>query len=106
MSDVRPLPKSVLMPDWFWVVLVVSAVAGSIFTQSVWFVIGLISIVVAQGIYLFGIARCPVCSRKFSFHRGDVPGHSTKYLLQLECKQCHIIWDTGRIRDDDEFFNS
>ena len=106
MSDVRPLPKTVLLPDWVWVTLIISTVAGSVFTGSVWFVIGLIIVIVAQGIYLFGIVRCPACSRKLAFHRGDVSARSTRYRLQLECKECHVIWDTGRIRDDDEFFNS
>src|SRR5690349_9186094 len=105
MSDVRPLPKSVLLPDWLWVTLFISAVAGSILTRSVWFIGGLIILIVAQGIYLFGIVRCPACFGKLAFHRGAVSARSTRYRLQLECKVCHVIWDTGRIRDD-EFFNS
>ncbi len=106
MSEVRPLPKTVLLPDWLWVTLFISAVAGSIFTGSVWFIIRLIVVVVAQGIYLFGIVRSPACFGKLTFHRGGISARSTRYRLQLECKVCHVVWDTGRVRDDDEFFNS
>jgi hypothetical protein len=106
MSEVRSLPKPVPLPDWLWDVLFVSAVAGSVWSQSVWFVAGLAVIVVAQGVYLFGLVRCPTCSGKLSFHRGNISGRSTRYRLQLECKHCHVVWDTGRIRDDDVFFNS
>jgi hypothetical protein len=106
MNGARPLQKPVLLPDWLWVVLFVLAIAGSILTQTVWFVAGLAAVILAQGIYLFGLARCPACFGKFSFHRGRLPGPSTRYPLQLECKHCHTVWDTGRIRDDDVFFNS
>src|SRR5437879_6398295 len=100
MSVVRTLQRRVLLPDWLWVILILLTVAGSILTGSIWFLAGLIALVIAQGFYLVGIARCPACSGRFSFHRGNIPGSSTRYRLQLECKQCHIIWDTGRIRDD------
>ena len=106
MSEIRPLRKPVLLPDWLWAMLFVSTVAGSILTHSFWFVAGLATIIIAQGIYLFALARCPACSGRFSFHRGHLPGRSTRYRLQLECKRCHVVWDTGRIRDDDVFFNS
>jgi len=106
MKDIRPLRTPVLLPDWLWVALFVSTVAGSILTKFVWFVAGLTMVIMAQGIYLFGLARCPACSGKFSFHRGPSAGRSTRYRLRLECKHCHTIWDTGRIRDDDVFFNS
>jgi hypothetical protein len=106
MNDVRPLTKQVLLPDWLWVVLFVLTVAGSILTRSIWFAIGLAIVVMAQGIYLFGLARCPACSGRFLFHRGGLRGRTSRYRLQLECKHCHMVWDTGRIRDDDVFFNS
>jgi hypothetical protein len=85
--------------------LIVLVVVGSILTGKLWFVVGLIFLVTAQGIYLFGIARCPACSGKFMFHRENLPSPSTRYRLQLECKKCHTVWDTGRIRDDDVFFS-
>lgn len=106
MNDARSLPKPALLPDWFWGVVCVTTVVGSLLTHSAWFLARLAIIIMAQGVYLFGIARCPACSGKFSFHREDLPGRSTKYRLQLECKHCHVIWDTGRIRDDNVFFNS
>ena len=106
MNDVRPLPRSVLLPDWLWVVLFTATVTGSVLKESVWFLVGLAISAMAQGIYLFGFARCPACSGKFVLHRGEVSGRSTRYRLQLRCKRCRSIWDTGRIRDDDMFFNS
>jgi hypothetical protein len=106
MNDVRPPRKPVLLPDWLWVVLLVSAVAGSILTESLWFNAGLVAVIMGQGIYLFGLARCPACSGKLSFHRGARIGRSSRYRLQLECKRCHTVWDTGRLRDDDVFFSS
>ena len=106
MNPVRPLRKIVFLPDWLWNCLFVLVVAGSIVTESIWFFISLIIVVLAQGIYLFVFARCPTCRGKFTFHRGELSRSSTKYRLQLKCRRCHMIWDTGRIRDDDVFFNS
>src|ERR1041384_5735424 len=101
MSSVRPLRKAVILPDWLWHCLFISAVVGSAITGSVWFVIGLVILILAQGFYLFGLARCPICSGRFTAHRGRFLNSFTEmYRLHLECKQCHAIWDTGRIRDE------
>jgi hypothetical protein len=100
MSFVRPLRKTVLLPDWFWVTFIMVAIGGEILFDSIWFVAALVLALVAQGVYVFAIARCPVCSGHLAFHRSDTYISPTKYRLQLECKKCHAIWDTGRIRDD------
>jgi hypothetical protein len=105
MSEVQRLQKTVLLPDWLWVLLFIIVIVCSIFIGSIWFFVGLFVVLVAQGVYLFGIARCPVCSGKFGFHRGR-QGASTRYRLELECKRCRTIWDTGRIRDDNTFSHS
>lgn len=105
MSTVRRLKQKVLLPDWFWIALIIVAIAGEIFFDSIWFVAGLVVLLLAQGIYLFVIARCPDCSGHFAFHRGGISRYTTRYHLELECKKCHAIWDTGRIRDD-SYFNS
>src|SRR5258708_4873072 len=100
MKQVRPLQKAVLLPDWLWHCLLISTVLGSIFTNSVWFVVGLVVLILAQGFYLFGIARCPACSGKFAPHHAYLGSFTEMYRLQVECKRCHMIWDTGRTRDD------
>src|SRR5580658_5921104 len=106
MSEVQRLQKTVLLPDWLWVLLFIIVIVCSIFIGSIWFFVGLFVILLAQGVYLFGIARCPACSGKFIFHRGRYLEASMRYRLELECKRCRTIWDTGRIRDDNTFFNS
>ena len=40
------------------------------------------------------------------FDKAGPTTRSTKYRLQFECKECQVLWDTGRIREDDGFFNS
>jgi hypothetical protein len=105
MSIVRPFPRRVLLPDWVVVSLIIAVVVGEILTDSVWFIVGLVLLLLVQGIDLFVIVSCPDCSGRLQFCRVNVPGGKTRYTLQLRCKKCRNIWDTGRVRDD-SYFNS
>lgn len=105
MTQTRPMPRRVLLPDWVWAVAFVSTLVGSGLTDTLWFILGLIILLLIQGIYVFQIVRCPACRGRLTFHQAFVP-RSTRYRFQLACSRCQVIWDTGKIRDDDVFFNS
>jgi hypothetical protein len=99
MKQTRPLPRRVFLPDWFWVVAFVSTVIGSSWTGTPWFVAGLVILLLVQGIYVFHIVRCPTCNGRLTFHQTSIP-HTSRYRFQLACSCCQVVWDTGKISDD------
>lgn len=106
MSNVQPLKRAVLLPDWGLIVLFVTAVVGSVVTQTVWFIVGLVIVLLVQGFYVCLLARCPNCGgHGFLFRGGETAGADRPFRLHLECRQCHTRFDTGRTRKN-ELFNS
>ncbi len=102
MSDVRPLNRAVFVPDWVFIVLFVTTLIGSIVTQTVWFLVGLVVAILVQGFYVCLIARCPNCgARGFLLRGGETTGYDRPYRLHLECRRCRTLFDTGRIRKNE-----
>jgi hypothetical protein len=99
MTQTRPMPRRVFLPDWFWFVAFVSGIVGSWFTDTFWLPIALIVLLIIQGIYVFHVVRCPICSGRLTFHQAFIP-HTTRYRFQLACAHCQIVWDTGKLSDD------
>lgn len=95
------MPRRVFLPDWVWVALIVSTILGSWLADTVWFIFGLVVLLLIQGIYVFHFVRCPTCRERLVFISG-----TTRYRVQLTCPRCQNLWDTGKVREDDEFFNS
>ena len=83
-----------------WGVLFVATIVLSEVTDSSWPLFALIALVLGQGIYAFGIVRCPACQGRLSFDRKDIPGTS-RYRVRLACRKCDVIWDTGRVSNDE-----
>ena len=99
MTKTRPLPRRVFLPGWLWSVILLSVVLASMFLGSLWFLVGLIALLIVQGIYVFHFVRCPSCGGRLAFHQAFIP-HTPRYRFQLACSACQIIWDTGKISDD------
>ena len=99
MTATRPMPRRVFLPDWVWYVAVASVFVGSWFVEIPWFFIGVFVLALIQGIYVFHIVRCPTCRGRLFFHQDFIP-YTTRYRFQLFCPRCRIIWDTGKISDD------
>ena len=93
------MPHRVFLPDWFWVIVLVATVVGTCWTDSPWFFAGLFILLMAQGIYVFHVVRCPTCGGGLKFHREDIP-YTTRYRFQLACPHCQVVWGTGKISDD------
>ena len=98
MKQTRPLPRRVFLPDWLWSVVLLSVMLASVFLGSPWFIVGLITLLIVQGIYVYFV-RCPNCRGRLAFHKGFIP-NTRRYRFQLACPKCQIIWDTGKISDD------
>lgn len=98
MKQTRPLPRRVFLPDWLWSVVLLSVMLASVFLGSPWFIVGLITLLIVQGIYVYFV-RCPNCRGRLAFHKGFIP-NTRRYRFQLACSKCEIIWDTGKISDD------
>jgi len=73
MTQTRPFPRRVFLPDWVWSVAFVATLAGSFFTSAPWFFIGLVLLAVVQGIYVFHVVRCPTCNGGLTFHQAFIP---------------------------------
>ena len=99
MAQTRQMPRRVFIPDWAWTVIFLSVILGTVFTGSLWFFVALAALLIAQGIYVFHVVRCPDCGGRLSFHQAFIP-HTTRYRFQLACSACQIVWDTGKISDD------
>ena len=91
--------RRIFLPDWVWYVLIASVILGSWLTDNLWFILGLVILLIIQGVYVFHFVRCPVCGGRVTFHQCFIP-NTTRYRFQLACARCQIIWDTGKISDD------
>ena len=99
------MPRRVFLPDWVWAVAFVSVIVASLLTDTLWFLLALVCLLVIQGIYVFHIVRCPTCRGRLTFHQAFIP-RTTRYRFQLACAHCQVVWDTGKISDDSSYIGS
>jgi hypothetical protein len=93
------MPRRVFLPDWVWAVAFVSAIIGSWLTNTPWFFLAMAVLAILQGIYVFHFVDCPTCDGRLTFHQAFIP-NTTRYRFQLACPHCQVVWDTGKISDD------
>ena len=92
------MPRRVFLPNWVWYVVLVSVILEGCLTDTFWFLLSLVIMLIIQGVYVFHLVRCPTCNGRLTFHQAFIP-NTTRYRFQLACGRCQVVWDTGKISD-------
>src|SRR5262245_27719408 len=93
MTQTRPMPRRVFLPKWVWAVAFAVTIVGSWWTDTLWFFLGPVVLLVFQGVYVFYFARCPTCGGRLASHEAFNP-RTTRDRFQLACARCRIVWET------------
>ena len=100
MPTVRTFPRTVFLPEWCWIGLLVLSDGMSIVMDSGFWILPVVALALLQGLYVYRFVRCPECSQRMRPLQEEISG-STRYRFQFLCKRCDVAWDTGKICDDE-----